>query len=507
MSARRLPLGLRLAALLACAGCGGSGSSSTSAPAGPDPASLAPADAAFYAEGLVRPTGDMREGALAAIGKVLNVEDASAEIHRLVRSADDADENFDRDVEPWLGQRIGLFVDRTGRSDDSPPVAVIAAVRDREVLKRTLARMRREGSNRSGGTYRGVAFDVDADEGDVNAAVGDFFVFGDRPAFEAAVDAWKGASLADSERFADATDGLRDDELGFGYFDPRTLSELARLDRDAIDPQTAEQLRRVVGSEPITLGLTADADEIALELHGDAAGTALAGGEDGGLSVGELPGDAWLALATPALGPILREVLDATGSHAAAAQQVGTLGLDLDRDLLEPLGGLAAFARGTTPLDLGGGIMLKLDSAAAAGKLVTRLQAIANGVTGGGARTSGDGFEVSVPRSPQPIVVRTKDDRLAAGYAASSADDLLEPQQRFDESDAGTAALATLGEGFTPSLVVIAPPLVELLASLEQIGLADLSPALPYLRAYRSLAVGTKRDDDHVTVRVVAALR
>lgn len=54
---------------------------------------------------------------------------------------------------------------------------------------------------------------------------------------------------------------------------------------------------------------------------------------------------------------------------------------------------------------------------------------------------------------------------------------------------------------------MIVPPIVGLLRALDELQVADLAPAIPYVEAYRSLAIGTKRDGDRTTVRVVAALR
>jgi hypothetical protein len=263
----------------------------------------------------------------------------------------------------------------------------------------------------------------------------------------------------------------------------------------------------------VTASLTATADEIAIEASGGAQVTdALNGDSDAEVTVGQLPGDSWLALATPPLGPIVRSALAAAGVHDQAAAQVRqNVGLDLDRDLLAPLGGLGIFVRGGSPLDIGGGALLQMTSAAAAQRLLTRIEAIVGAGLGAPTRplavSGARGFQVLIPQSPQPIVVLAKGDRLAAGYAASSAQDLLDPQARFDESSDGKAAIDTLGDGYTPSFVLIIPPLAGLLRSLDQLQVADLSSVLPYVDAYRSLAIGTKRDGDRTSVRVVAALR
>jgi hypothetical protein len=195
----------------------------------------------------------------------------------------------------------------------------------------------------------------------------------------------------------------------------------------------------------------------------------------------------------------------------AAAQVRANIGLDLDRDLLEPLGGLGLFVRGESPLDIGASALLPMTDAAAAQRLLTRIQAIVGAGLGVPVRplaaSGARGFQVQIPQSPQPIVVLAKGDRLVVGYAASSAQDLLDPQQRFDDSSDGKAAIDTLGDGYTPTFVLIVPPLARLLRSLDQIEVADLSSVLPYVDAYRSLAIGTKRDGDRTSVRIVAALR
>jgi hypothetical protein len=519
---RRLPHGVRIAAplallialLLLVAGCGGESSSSPTNANGPNPATLAPAGAIGYAEALVRPDGDVRDGAVAAARKVLRVQDPGAELRKLVDRLlqEDTrlpDASYARDIEPWLGDRVGISVQMPAHGGD-PDAALLLSARDRAALQQELERNRRGHETRAGGTYRGVAYDLDTDDGSPNAAVGDFLVIASSlSAFRATVDAWRGDSLADDSRYTDAVGAVPDDALAFAYFDARALLP-ALSSREDVPPV----LRRALAGNaksPIVASLTANADQVAIEASGESELTKTED-SDAEVSVGQLPGDAWLALATPPLGPLVRGALEGAGVHDQAAAQVrARLGLDLDRDLLDPLGGLGLFARGESPLDLGGGVLLQLTDAAAAQRLLTRLQAVvASGAklpvrpaAAGGAR----GFQVQPPQSPQPIVVLAEGDKLAAGYAASSAEDLLDPQQRFDDSSAGKAAIDTLGEGYEPSLVVIVPPLAALLRALDQIEVANFSPALPYVNAYRSLAIGTKRDGDRTTVRIVAALR
>jgi len=515
--ARRLPHGPRLLALVAllalplAAGCGSAGTTATST--SPDPASVAPADAAVYFQATVRPSGAEKAGALAAARKVLRVRDPGAALRGLLdRIGSPGHGSYSRDVEPWLGRRVGGFLLFDGADPRHPNFAVAAAIAGRGAFDAALARMRKEGDERPAGSYRGVAYERDAtDSTTFYAAVGDFFLGGTLAGVRAAIDAHAGTSLAGTGRYRDAAGKVPDNALAFVYADPAAILP-ALAARGRITPAARRTLAAFAGAGPVVASLAASAKRITLDASGGLPAGAVPSGSSAQVSAGQLPGDAWLALATPPLGPLIKAALQGAGVHDTAAAQVrGQLGLDLDKDLLDPLGGLALFARGTSVLDLGGGVLLQLTSASAAQLLATRLEAIAAAglhvapqpVTLAGAR----GFQLAVPQLPQPVVVLARGDRLAAGYGAASARDLLAPRRRFDASPAGKAAIATLGDGYSTSFVLVVPPLAALLRSLDELQVARLSPALPYLAAYRSLAVGTKRDGGRIAVRVVAALR
>ncbi|HEX4805524.1 MAG TPA: DUF3352 domain-containing protein [Conexibacter sp.] len=514
--AGRLPHGFRalaalvaLLAALAAASCGGSGTSSTSA--GPDPATVTPLDAAVYAQAIVRPSGEMKAGVVAAARKVALVQDPGAALRGLLDRDRSNGVIFSRDIEPWLGRRIGVFLLLNPADSRHPDVALAAAIADRGAFASAYARMRKRDVHPAG-TYRGIAYVQEGgDRTSYAAPVGDFLVLGTLRGLRAAIDASKGSSLAGAARFRDAAGLVPGDALAFVYADPTTLvSELGSL-RNA-SPATRRALARYAGAGPVVASLSATAGRIAIDASGDVPHGAVPTGGGGQVSLGQLPGDAWLALATPPLGPVVKATLQGAGVHDGVAAQVRRrLGLDLDRDLLDPLGGLALFVRGSSLLDMGGGLLLRMTSATAAEQLTTRVEAV---VAGGlhlaphpFAAAGTRGFDVLLPQVPQPVAVLTKGDEVAAGYGAASAQDLIAPRRRLDGSAAGKAAIATLGDGYTPSFVLVVPPLVALLRSLDALQIANLSSVTPYLSAYRSLALGTKRDGDRIAVRIVAALR
>jgi hypothetical protein len=501
---------LGLAALLIAA-CGGSSGSRGSADA--DPASIVPRNAAIYGDAVVRPEGDLGAGVKTAIRRVARIDDPGP---RLIEALDRSlrPDTYERDVEPWLGRRAGVFVLATpGTTFDQPDFGIVVAVRDRDAAAKVVERMRTRGELRKGGSYRGIAYDLDRRDGTPTALVGDFLVAtASVRTLRAVVDASKGSSLAESTRFGDVERTLDNDRLAWIYADPSMLLPLVPASaRD--DPRAKRLLSspQLASAAPVAATLTMRADRIALEASAgsDSLPPQTPGG--GKTELGSLPGDAWLALATPLLGPAIRNALTQSGQQRLVLEQVRrATGLDLERDVLSWLGGASAFVRGTTPLDIGGGIALGSRNPDASRRAVAKLRRLidrtritpTSPLVLAGAR----GFAIKLSGSPQPIVVLARGDRVVIGFAASSARDLLEPQQRFDQSDRGKSAIASLGEDYHPSFVFVVDPLVSV---LRMFGANDpeVARVLPFLGAYRSIAIGTKTSGDRSSARIVASLQ
>src|SRR5919197_2762030 len=122
---------LTLLCLLAAAFAAGCGSSS-GAGGDDDPAAVVPASAPLYAEATVRPEGKLRDDAEAALRKILKTNDPGAKITSALQDASkkEGDLSFKDDIDPWLGNRIGVAVTPLHGDNDADYAPVIASNHD-----------------------------------------------------------------------------------------------------------------------------------------------------------------------------------------------------------------------------------------------------------------------------------------------------------------------------------------------------------------------------------------
>ena len=303
-----LPLICAVAALTA-AGCGESAGAGGDA----DPAALVPASAPIYAEAAVQPTGERREDALAAAGKLLRTGDPAGKLRQLID--DGLAENgggltWEKDFAPWLGEDAGVWASNLEAPE--PSWAVIVATKDAGAAETALGRFREDDPDATytDRSYDGVDYAVDS-ERVANGVIDDFVVIGTEDAFKRTADMRdEGEALADADRYKDAVGDLDDESLGHYYMDLRPVFEAA-LKQDPATAAQLEQFKSVLPFDqlgPITGAFEADADGMSLDtvLTGVPEGpfrdlAKLWSGSEAELLAG-LPGDAWGALAIPGLG-------------------------------------------------------------------------------------------------------------------------------------------------------------------------------------------------------------
>lgn len=474
----RLIRAAALVAILLAAGCGGSGESG-----GPgDPAGAVPADAAVYVELVVRPSGSVREDALAAASKVLSTDEPEARIRALVeRFVKDVD--YARDIEPWLGERAALWSEPSGQEAPVVVLATTDADAARESLAAGLARAGHEVSERS---YRGREYLL-GESGGAAGVVDSFVIAGREAQFKRSVDAVEGSSLAESDSYAEVVDDLPEERLGVFWADSAALFELAFRDEPLSSVVPTEELPPVAGA------FLADGSRLAVEARvpgGIAArGTPL---------IGELPGDSWLAFAAADVGSSVRDGLDrfagALGGVAIRGQVLRETGLDLDRDLLDWIGDAGVFVRGTSPGAIDGGIVIRPTDMARAedafGRIVGAV-AQAGGAAAEPIEIEGADQAFAFEASPERMVLARGSERVVLAVGEAAAEAALGTGDTLGETDVYAEGEELVG--MEPTLLVAVPGLLSVVDD----------EARRHLEPFSVIAAGAEEDE----ARLAAGLR
>jgi hypothetical protein len=456
VSARlRLVLPALLAAVVLAAGCGSAGSANDG-----DPAAVVPASAPAYAEVTVRPEGSQAAAAPALLGRILGTSDPAGAVARLF---DDAAREyaitFERDVEPWLGDRVGAAITAPGKRPDA---IVVAASRDDDAAQATLDKALRDGAPRS---YRGVGYRYDAHEAIAAGIVDHQVVLGTEGGLKAAVDAASGDALADAGALKDAREKVAADRVGLLYVDVGGAVRALAASRGGPDLAAAAQV--LAGALPKTLAAAVQAEPDGLRLDGVSLGTprALLTGRSGADALNALPGDAVLGLgvadAGRVLGGLLAQATRNGGLTIAVVQGLlGQLrersGLDLQRDVLAWMGDAGVFVAGTSPAEARGGLVIDTRDPAATRRTIAGLRRL---LARGSARIAtvreagvDTGFVVRRP-GKAPVWIALAGHRFAVAVGPREAlRDAVAPATRLGDAPALKAAAAQLQGGTRPSL-------------------------------------------------------
>ena len=414
---------------------------------------MTPADAPLFAEAVVRPEGDRKEALDSALSKLLATDDpGSFIVEQLDKAltADEADLTYEEDIEPWLGEQAGVFVETVGENADG---AVVIAATDPQAAERAIAKAAaadEEPERRR--SYKGVEYL--ADRAGAAGVVGDFVVIGDESAFRDAVDASTGQSLAEAGDFKTQLDQAPDDRVGFVYADPRAIVDALQKAGSVTEADVASagpQLKALLG-EPIVATVSATEDQLALQASA-AAGAASASAD--ALLLRDFPDEAWLAFAVPDVGQtyarLLEQVRAAPGSGLPSLP--GALALDLADQIARWAGDFGGFLGGTSLFGLSGALVLETsDQQASARTLDLAERALGNdsGLSIEPLPDTGDrGFSLTPAGVPISFQVVQRDDKVVAGLA-DSVEDVLSPSSTLGDSDAFSSAADALGEDFRP---------------------------------------------------------
>jgi hypothetical protein len=508
-----------LATLVALVGACGGGEAGD---AGADPATAVPADAPFYLELSVRPEGDLREDALAAAGKVLGTPDPQGRIRELVDQAfaigDGPELSYDRDIEPWLGERAALWL--TAGEGSEPTGAALLAATDTEQAQESLdAAFERSNEETTPRTYGDVDYVVSGD-GDAAGVVGDFVAIGDEAALKRTIDSLEGDSIGENDRYRDSVDSLDEHRLAHFYAD---VEALARLGSQGEAEEQLRQFERIVPLDrlgPVTGAFFADGERLAVDMGMNTEALESLGPLIGAFSgatttplVGELPGDSWFASGSPDFGEAMRTMFDQYGGlfgGAAAQEQIRRqFGIDLEQDVFSWVGDVAFFVRGSDLATLDGGVVIEVTDSSRAtqafAKLVGALRANA-GIESEPIEIEGAevAFTASAEGAPRRIVLARSEDRVVVTYGEKAAVEALEPADMLAESELYGQAKEALGD-IDPTFLLSMPGVLSLVDATGNAD-AEFQQARPYLEAFGFVATGGSSDDDRARVRIAAGL-
>jgi hypothetical protein len=509
----RLVLFLALAtavAALVAAGCGGGDGSGSS------PAAVAPADTSVFVDVAVQPEGDLKTNLESLAKNLLDIDDLGGLITEELESsaAPGEDPDFEKEIQPWLGEDAGIAL-LGYDGDDFSGYVIGVATSDTGAAQDFLDENSEDVVDE--GSYEGTDYAVE-DDGETVGIVGDFLVFAENEeSFKAAVDADGGESLADQDAYTGAIDaapaesfasvfvdvGLLIDEAG-GVIDP----EIEQLfDTAGIEPKEATALASIVpGSNSIEI-------DFATDVFTEAPPTA-----DASQLLGSLPGGSLAAFATTDFGEQLSEAIDELDKNGIPGElepnelksALKSEGIDLDQ-LVGSVSDLGFFVQGNTERNLTGAVVLTATDAEQAQNTVANLGLLLrssgapgitkideDGITGFSIR---DEDELGA----QPLVVASKDDKIAIAYGPVGAAAALTASSgaTLAQNPAFEKAGDTLGD--TPLSGFVAGPatvaLVENLLTPEE--LEDLEEVRPLLDKIEYVAIGTGVDGDLATSKLV----
>jgi hypothetical protein len=488
---------LVLAALTAfVAGCGDSDSGG-----GSDLASLAPPGSVVYVEGDVQPSGEVKSNVDSIAQTIAGVDDLGELIVSKLEEEAEADGepvDFEREVEPWLGERAAAIFQRLEDGELSDPIVAVESTDSAATQAFIDKRERTDGESKA-------------------RMIGDTLAIADDDRqLDLAEEAAEGESLADESTFVDAYANTTEGSLADVYVD---VGGLIDQGGGEIDPAAREALRNA-GIDPseatAVASLVPGADKIEFDLSSDLAGEEPPSG-DASQVLGSLPADAFAAFAVSGFGEQLQEAIDNLDKEGIAdtvppnqlKKGLKEIGIDLEA-LADSIEDAGAFAVGRNESSLGGALVLTTkgdEGTKAIDKIGVLLRSVSvEGVTALSGKYSG--FTVrNEDLGSKPIVVAAKEGRIAIGYGMpatltglrATSGKTLEDNPAYDE------AVAALGDtpigGFADGAAAL-----RLADALIPASESEFEDAKPYLDSIRYLAIGSGSDGELATAKLIFGL-
>jgi hypothetical protein len=504
-------------AALVVAGCGGGGDDSSG---GTDPASVAPAGAPVFIDATIRPEGETKTSIEALAQKIAGIDDLGALIVEELESSasDDGEElDFEKEVEPWLGDEAGIFLQEY-ESEDFEGYGAAIQTSDEEAARSFVEeQIEADGEEVEDDSYEGVDFKVEEDETAIGVFDGLVAFAQNEAIFKEMVDASNGENLAGEETYTSATSDVPSDSAADVFVDIGALIDEAggEIDSDTqlflgslgIEPDEATAVASVVPGS----------DHVEIELSTDLGGENPPTGDASEL-LGTLPATAVGALASAEFGKRFDEGIDQIDKEGIPGsvppnQLKKTLkeaGIDLEA-IAGSIGDVGLYVTGNSERTLAGALVLETESDSEAQNTVSNVglflrKAGVSGVT----KISGEasGFSIRSPElGRQPVVVAAKGSRIAVGYGLASVGSAFEESGKtLADSAAYKDATGILSN--TPiAMFVNGPSALNLANALVPAGDEGFAEAKPYLQKIEYLALGSEASDGLATAKLIVGLK
>ena len=514
----RLVLISVLAALAAAfaAGCGGGSDSGGSS----DAATLAPPTAPVFIDFTIRPEGATKTNIEELAKKLAGVNDLGGLIVEELESSvsEDGEEfDFEKEVEPWLGERAGLFLQDYEEEDFEGYGAAIQTEDEDEAREFVDKQVESSDESVEDGSYEGVDFKVQEDETTIGVFAG-FIVFAeDEAIFKSMVDASEGDNLAGEQAFTDATGNVPDESAADVFVDIGGLIEEAG---NEIDSSTQAFLDSV-GIEPreatAVASLVPGSDNVEIDLSSNLSGENPPSGDASEL-LSSLPGTSVAALASAEFGKRFNEGITKIDEEGIPGQvpphqlkkSLKQAGVDLEA-IAGSIGDVGVYVTGNSEKTLAGALVMEAEDETQATNTVSNIGLFLRkaGVPGVTKISEGaTGFSIRSPElGRQPVVVAAKGDRIVIGYGLASAlSAFQESNKTLSDSPAFQEAESALG-GTPIAAFVDGPSALNLAQAIVPAGEEDFEEAEQYLKKVDYLAIGSEASGDLATAKLILGVK
>lgn len=516
----RLVLPVLLAAIVALlvAGCGGG--SDDGEGGGTDPATVMPPQALVFIDFTVRPEGETKQNLDALAKQIAGIDNlGDLIVTELENSAsEDGEElDFEKEIEPWLGERGGLFLQEYEESDFEGYGAAVQTSDEDEAREFVDKQVESSDEGATDGSYQGVDFKVQEDETTIGVFDGLVVFAEDEAIFKSMVDASEGESLGGEAAYEDGIANVPDDSAANVYVDIGALIEESAGEIDS----EAELFLDTVGIEPdeatAVASLVPGSDQVEIDLSTNLSGDNPPSGDASEL-LETLPATSVPAFASSDFGKRFEEGIDQIDKEGIPGEvppnqlkkTLKQAGIDLEA-ITSSIGDVGGYVTGNSESSLGGALVLETDSENEAQNTVSNVGLFLRkaGVSGVTKVTEGaSGFSVRSPElGRQPVVVAAKGSRIAIGYGlAPTLSSFQEASKTLADAPAYKDAVGALGD--TPATIFVdGPSALKLANALVPAGEEGFEEAKQYLRKIDYLALGSEASGDLAVAKLIVGLK